>query len=113
MPDHQHTPRIPDIPGYPPPHREQEQWLRDVVAKLCGLEHQRSVAKLLFGSGKSNIHYRSLIGLFCGVNRFPGSQPVSFGAKDLAKLESQECVVVFVRFVAYWALNSSACVVSG
>ncbi|KAK7693769.1 hypothetical protein QCA50_003341 [Cerrena zonata] len=51
---------------YPPQQREQELWLRDVVARLCGLEHQR----------------------------FPGSQPVSFGSKDLIKLESQDFWVV-------------------
>lgn len=52
MPDSRHTPRIPEIPGYPLQHKEQELWLRDVVAKLCGLEHQRSVLDVLLRFGE-------------------------------------------------------------
>ncbi|KAI0636710.1 mRNA capping enzyme, catalytic domain-containing protein [Trametes polyzona] len=56
-------PRIPDLPGIPIPHGvQQEQWLKGYVAHLCGLDHER----------------------------FPGSQPVSFGAKDLEKLEAHD-----------------------
>ncbi|KAJ3527211.1 hypothetical protein NM688_g8157 [Phlebia brevispora] len=63
-------PRIPDLPGIPvPPRSEQEQWLRQHVARLCQLEHER----------------------------FPGSQPVSFGTKDMEKLESQD----------YWVCEKS------
>ncbi|KAH9901548.1 mRNA capping enzyme, catalytic domain-containing protein [Cubamyces lactineus] len=56
-------PRIPDLPGIPIPHNSpHEQWLKQCVAALCGLENQR----------------------------FPGSQPVSFAAKDLEKLEKAD-----------------------
>ncbi|KAJ3995452.1 mRNA guanylyltransferase [Lentinula boryana] len=54
---------IPDLPGEPiPKHSPQESWLKSSVAQLCRLEHER----------------------------FPGSQPVSFGTRDLLKLESQD-----------------------
>ncbi|THH30347.1 hypothetical protein EUX98_g3822 [Antrodiella citrinella] len=54
---------IPDLPGNPVPQRsEQEQWLKQLVASLCKLEHER----------------------------FPGSQPVSFGTGDLDKLEQKD-----------------------
>ncbi|KAI0780667.1 mRNA capping enzyme, catalytic domain-containing protein [Trametes elegans] len=56
-------PRIPELPGIPIPHNSaQEQWLKRHVAYLCGLENER----------------------------FPGSQPVSFAAKDLEKLEAHD-----------------------
>ncbi|KAJ7087882.1 mRNA capping enzyme [Mycena epipterygia] len=56
-------PRIPDIPGIRVPHRsDQESWLKEHVARICQVDH----------------------------NRFPGSQPVSFAKGDLAKLESQD-----------------------
>ncbi|KAH9945882.1 mRNA capping enzyme, catalytic domain-containing protein [Epithele typhae] len=56
-------PRIPDLPGnLIPPHSEQERWLKRHVAALCHLEHER----------------------------FPGSQPVSFAAKDLDRLEEKD-----------------------
>ncbi|KAL4254093.1 mRNA-capping enzyme subunit alpha [Abortiporus biennis] len=57
-------PRIPDLPGAPVPQRsEYDTWLKQSVARLCGLDNP---------------------------TRFPGSQPVSFGTKDLEKLESQD-----------------------
>ncbi|KAI0705866.1 mRNA capping enzyme, catalytic domain-containing protein [Cytidiella melzeri] len=63
-------PRIPDIPGTPVPARsEQDRWLRQHVTRLCQLDH----------------------------DRFPGSQPVSFGAHDLEKLELQD----------YWVCEKS------
>ncbi|KAI0345338.1 mRNA capping enzyme, alpha subunit [Trametopsis cervina] len=63
-------PRIPDIPGaLVPPRSDQERWLRQHVARLCQLDH----------------------------DRFPGSQPVSFGAQDMDKLESQD----------YWVCEKS------
>ncbi|KAI0707622.1 mRNA capping enzyme, alpha subunit [Earliella scabrosa] len=63
-------PRIPDLPGIPVPHNsEQERWLKHHVASLCRLENER----------------------------FPGSQPVSFAAKDLEKLEAQD----------YWVAEKS------
>lgn len=63
--------RIPDIPGrLVPPRSEQEHWLRFEVARLCQLENERT---------------------------FPGSQPVSFGTKDLDKLENQD----------YWVCEKS------
>ncbi|KAI8989693.1 mRNA capping enzyme, catalytic domain-containing protein [Trametes punicea] len=56
-------PRIPDLPGEPVPYGSpQEQWLKQYVAALCGLDNQR----------------------------FPGSQPVSFSANDLEKLERED-----------------------
>ncbi|KAI0362410.1 mRNA capping enzyme, alpha subunit [Trametes cingulata] len=63
-------PRIPDLPGIPiPPKTAQEQWLRRQVAYLCGLDNER----------------------------FPGSQPVSFAARDLEKLEAYD----------YWVAEKS------
>ncbi|KAI0647325.1 mRNA capping enzyme, catalytic domain-containing protein [Trametes meyenii] len=63
-------PRIPDLPGSPIPHgTQQDQWLKHHVAYLCRLENER----------------------------FPGSQPVSFAAKDLEKLEAQD----------YWVAEKS------
>ncbi|KAJ2923997.1 hypothetical protein H1R20_g13094, partial [Candolleomyces eurysporus] len=54
---------VPDLPGnLVPRFSEQERWLKGHVARLCGLEHER----------------------------FPGSQPVSFGVKDLLKLEQHD-----------------------
>ncbi|KAI0819531.1 mRNA capping enzyme, catalytic domain-containing protein [Trametes gibbosa] len=56
-------PRIPDLPGMPVPHGvPQDQWLKQHVAYLCRLDHER----------------------------FPGSQPVSFASKDLEKLENKD-----------------------
>ncbi|GBE82117.1 mRNA capping enzyme [Sparassis latifolia] len=63
-------PRIPDLPGVPVPNRsEQELWLKQLVARLCQLDNER----------------------------FPGSQPISFGTKDLAKLDSLD----------YWVCEKS------
>ncbi|GAW01349.1 mRNA capping enzyme [Lentinula edodes] len=54
---------IPDLPGeLIPKHSPEESWLKSFVARLCQLENER----------------------------FPGSQPVSFGTRDLLKLESQD-----------------------
>ncbi|KXN91505.1 mRNA-capping enzyme subunit alpha [Leucoagaricus sp. SymC.cos] len=57
---------MPAIPGLPgdlvPRNSEQERWLKHHVAKLCHIDH----------------------------DRFPGSQPVSFAVKDLARLESHD-----------------------
>ncbi|KAI0072782.1 mRNA capping enzyme [Panus rudis PR-1116 ss-1] len=56
-------PRIPDLPGNPVPHRsDHEYWLKQTVARICQLDHER----------------------------FPGAQPVSFGKKDLERLENQD-----------------------
>ncbi|KAI0934759.1 hypothetical protein AcV5_006499 [Taiwanofungus camphoratus] len=60
----------PELPGDLVPHRsDQELWLKQHVARLCQLENER----------------------------FPGSQPVSFGAKDLDKLDSKD----------YWVCEKS------
>ncbi|KDQ60776.1 hypothetical protein JAAARDRAFT_172973 [Jaapia argillacea MUCL 33604] len=60
----------PDIPGeLVPRNSDHEIWLKTHVARLCGMDHER----------------------------FPGSQPVSFGTKDLDKLESQD----------YWVCEKS------
>ncbi|KAF8511016.1 mRNA capping enzyme [Hysterangium stoloniferum] len=61
-------PRIPDIPGELVS-GEQLDYLKSEVARLCGLERYR----------------------------FPGSQPISFGKKDLTKLESED----------YWVCEKS------
>ncbi|KAE9409462.1 mRNA guanylyltransferase [Gymnopus androsaceus JB14] len=54
---------IPDLPGnLVPKHSPEESWLKTSVARLCHLENER----------------------------FPGSQPVSFGTRDLLKLETQD-----------------------
>ncbi|KAH9857131.1 mRNA capping enzyme, catalytic domain-containing protein [Lenzites betulinus] len=56
-------PRIPDLPGTPIPHGvPHDQWLKQQVAYLCRLDHER----------------------------FPGSQPVSFASKDLENLEKKD-----------------------
>ncbi|KAI0054024.1 mRNA capping enzyme [Auriscalpium vulgare] len=63
-------PKIPDLPGDVVPRgSEQEGWLRSQVAALCMLSH----------------------------DRFPGSQPVSFGVKDLERLEKSD----------YWVCEKS------
>ncbi|KAK7467331.1 Dcp1p-Dcp2p decapping enzyme complex alpha subunit [Stygiomarasmius scandens] len=55
--------RVPDIPGEPVPlHSPEHHWLKSLVSKLCQLDH----------------------------DRFPGAQPVSFGTRDLLKLESHD-----------------------
>ncbi|KAF9500516.1 mRNA capping enzyme [Pleurotus eryngii] len=65
-----HVPRVPELPGNQVPrHSEQEIWLKRHVARLCQLDH----------------------------DRFPGSQPVSFGMRDLMKLERQD----------YWVCEKS------
>ncbi|KAF8163615.1 mRNA capping enzyme [Crassisporium funariophilum] len=61
---------IPDLPGVlVPRYSEHEKWLKSHVARMCQLDHER----------------------------FPGSQPVSFGVRDLAKLENQD----------YWVCEKS------
>ncbi|TFK42290.1 mRNA capping enzyme [Crucibulum laeve] len=54
---------VPDLPGeLVPRYSEEERGLKAHVANMCQLENER----------------------------FPGSQPVSFGTRDLAKLETQD-----------------------
>ncbi|KAH9981329.1 mRNA capping enzyme [Lactifluus volemus] len=61
---------IPDLPGNPiPKHSNQDIWLRGIVADLCRIN----------------------------PDRFPGSQPVSFGTKDLDRLEHED----------YWVCEKS------
>ncbi|KAF8275056.1 mRNA capping enzyme [Lactarius quietus] len=61
---------IPELPGnIIPKNSEQGSWLRSHVAMLCNLNH----------------------------DRFPGSQPVSFGNKDLERLEKDD----------YWVCEKS------
>jgi len=62
--------RIPDLPGVPIPHKsDQERWLRQTVSRLCHLENER----------------------------FPGSQPVSFGMQHLETLDTKD----------YWVCEKS------
>ncbi|KDR73643.1 hypothetical protein GALMADRAFT_72172 [Galerina marginata CBS 339.88] len=70
---------VPDLPGkLIPRHSDQEKWLKMHVARMCGLEnHERQVLR--------------------SQAAFPGSQPVSFGTRDLAKLETQD----------YWVCEKS------
>ncbi|KAG6817791.1 hypothetical protein H0H87_003199 [Tephrocybe sp. NHM501043] len=63
-------PVIPDLPGnLVPRNSEQENWLKAHVAKICHMDRPR----------------------------FPGSQPVSFGMRDLEKLERAD----------YWVCEKS------
>ncbi|RDB22263.1 mRNA-capping enzyme subunit alpha [Hypsizygus marmoreus] len=63
-------PVIKDLPGVlVPRNSEQESWLKAHVAKLCHMDYPR----------------------------FPGSQPVSFGVRDLTKLENED----------YWVCEKS------
>ncbi|GLB34648.1 putative second step of mRNA capping [Lyophyllum shimeji] len=63
-------PVIPDLPGdLVPRNSEQEIWLKNEVARICHLDRPR----------------------------FPGSQPVSFGVRDLDKLERAD----------YWVCEKS------
>ncbi|KZT26376.1 mRNA capping enzyme [Neolentinus lepideus HHB14362 ss-1] len=63
-------PTTPELPGdLVPPRSDQEKWLKRHVAMMCQMDHER----------------------------FPGSQPVSFGTKDLEKLEKQD----------YWVCEKS------
>ncbi|KAJ7444940.1 mRNA capping enzyme, catalytic domain-containing protein, partial [Mycena latifolia] len=74
-------PRIPDVPGTRvPPHSEQESWLKDHVSRICQVDRHRSVRN----------SSRSCLDQCLSSKRFPGSQPVSFAQRDLAKLESQD-----------------------
>lgn len=76
---------IPDLPGrLIPRHSDEENWLKAHVRQMCKLENDRSVSPI--DPAKARKRRYSTNGPF----RFPGSQPVSFGAKDLAKLENQE-----------------------
>ncbi|KAF4614655.1 hypothetical protein D9613_002626 [Agrocybe pediades] len=55
---------IPDLPGrLVPRYSDQEKWLKGHVARMCHLDNPE---------------------------KFPGSQPVSFGVNDLEKLETQD-----------------------
>ncbi|KAF9448015.1 mRNA guanylyltransferase [Macrolepiota fuliginosa MF-IS2] len=56
-------PVVPDLPGdLVPRNSDHERWLKNHVSRLCQLDH----------------------------DRFPGSQPVSFAVKDLARLEARD-----------------------
>lgn len=80
-------PSVPVIPGdLVPRNSDQESWLKIEVARLCQTDHHRFVVSSpnVFGA---NPKIR---------NRFPGSQPVSFGSRDLDKLETQEYARLFV-----------------
>ncbi|KAI0729937.1 mRNA capping enzyme, catalytic domain-containing protein [Fomitopsis betulina] len=55
--------RVPDLPGTPIPQRsDHDRWLKQTVARFCQLEHER----------------------------FPGSQPISFGMQDMQKLDTHD-----------------------
>ncbi|KAF8236253.1 mRNA capping enzyme [Tricholoma matsutake] len=62
-------PKIPELPGALVTQHEQQQWLKHLVARICKMDNPK----------------------------FPGSQPVSFSEKDLAKLERQD----------YWVCEKS------
>ena len=70
---------IPELPGtIIPKNSGQGAWLRNQVATLCKINHDRSVSRS-----------EARILLKCHFS-FPGSQPVSFGNKDLERLEQNE-----------------------
>lgn len=82
---------VPDIPGEVISQPEHARWLRQQVARLCGLDNDRCVvAWPMFA-------LRTLI--VRPTCRFPGSQPVSFGTKDIEKLETQEYVSTLLQLL--------------
>lgn len=75
---------VPDgIPGERVVDEEQLYHLRSHLASICGLNSTRSVHP-------SFSRAPELIG--CWMDRFPGSQPVSFDLESLTLLEEEECV---------------------
>ncbi|KIM48731.1 hypothetical protein M413DRAFT_15060 [Hebeloma cylindrosporum] len=71
---------IPELPGeLIPRHSQQELWLKNHVARMCHFDNPEKQVS------------------FLETPKFPGSQPVSFGVKDLAKLEGQD----------YWVCEKS------
>ncbi|CDO73545.1 hypothetical protein BN946_scf185014.g15 [Trametes cinnabarina] len=62
--------------------KENDQWLKQYVAALCGLDNQR------YGTHAMHLGMTSHNAIHCV--RFPGSQPVSFSASDLEKLERED-----------------------
>jgi len=71
---------IPVLPGNPvPKNSAQEHWLRNRLAALCGLNHDRLISPAWHPTKFQLTLYR-----------FPGSQPVSFSSKDLERLEHEE-----------------------
>ena len=76
---------IPQLPGrLVPRHSDEEIGLKTLVGRMCHLESDRSSMLPYWSWQAAQAQWISF--------RFPGSQPVSFGAKDLAKLENQEWV---------------------
>ncbi|KAJ7709742.1 mRNA capping enzyme, catalytic domain-containing protein [Mycena rosella] len=98
--------QVPDVPGTRvPPRSDQESWLKEHVARLCEVDHNRSVRNPSLSSVRRSMST---------LERFPGSQPVSFAQGDLAKLESQECVILAVSvliqaktFPSFWVCEKS------
>ena len=88
-------PRIPDIPGDVIEDVEHVSFLKEQVARLCGLDRYRFVPPIA-GNLIQCLVLRSLMVVHahrgCGFPRFPGSQPISFGRKDLIRLEHEEYV---------------------
>lgn len=78
---------VPDLPGdLVPKHSPHESWLKTSVARLCQLENERCALQV---QERTAIQWSSQLSY-----RFPGSQPVSFGTRDLLKLENQEWVIL-------------------